>query len=70
MSFLRVLRALRGLAFFLEVGVEYRAETRRWTQRLAMIVEREILDVLRIDAARRRLVDDYGDRTAWCAFTK
>ena len=58
------------LAFFFEIGVENRAETSRRTQRFAMIVEGKILDVLRIDAARRRFVDDDRDGAACSAFTK
>ena len=49
------------LAFFFELAIDHRAEPRRGTERFAIVVERQIRHVQRIDAARRVHVDDDGD---------
>ena len=43
------------------------AQTGRWTQRFAVVVERQVADVQRQHAPWRLLVDDDGDRAAFDA---
>ena len=51
-------------AFFFEFFFFGKAQARRWTQRFAVVEEREVADVKSKRARRRLLVDDDGDGTA------
>jgi len=60
----------RRLPFFFELAVNQRPETRRRTERLAIVVQRQIRHMQRIAAAWRRQVDHDRDWTPRRPFAK